>query len=300
MLTIFTIPKPFDGHIGVIQRNAIQSWTRLRPVPEIYLCGDDPGCFEAAREFGCAYLPDIERNEYKTPLLNSAFSQINARARNDLLCYINSDIILLDDFLPAVARIPLRRFVMVAQRWNLEVLSGIDFQDPAWQDGLLDAVYKRGKLFYKNAIDLMVFPRSCTELINLPPFAVGRPLWDNWFLFAAGKSGIPIVDATRTVTLVHQNHDYEHVPQRTGPLWEGPEADRNILLAGGEDHFFDITNASYVLTKRFMLPALGGEYLYGRLQKLPLLIPWTRPFSKFVIGAWNAVSALLKRVRNSE
>ena len=26
MLTIFTIPKPFIGHIGVIQRNAIMSW----------------------------------------------------------------------------------------------------------------------------------------------------------------------------------------------------------------------------------------------------------------------------------
>ena len=31
MLTIFTIPKPFVGHIGVIQRNAIISWLNLSP-----------------------------------------------------------------------------------------------------------------------------------------------------------------------------------------------------------------------------------------------------------------------------
>ncbi len=32
MITIFAIPKPFKGHIDVIQRNAIQSWTKLSPL----------------------------------------------------------------------------------------------------------------------------------------------------------------------------------------------------------------------------------------------------------------------------
>jgi hypothetical protein len=30
-LTIFAVPKPFEGHIGMIQRNAIRSWKGLRP-----------------------------------------------------------------------------------------------------------------------------------------------------------------------------------------------------------------------------------------------------------------------------
>lgn len=29
MLTIFATPKPFQGHVGIIQRNAIGSWVRL-------------------------------------------------------------------------------------------------------------------------------------------------------------------------------------------------------------------------------------------------------------------------------
>jgi len=37
MLTLFTIPKAFQGHTGVIQRNAIRSWTLLRPECEIIL-----------------------------------------------------------------------------------------------------------------------------------------------------------------------------------------------------------------------------------------------------------------------
>jgi len=36
-LTIFAIPKAFRGHIGVIQRNAIETWTRMRPAPQVLL-----------------------------------------------------------------------------------------------------------------------------------------------------------------------------------------------------------------------------------------------------------------------
>ena len=37
MLTIFATAKPFRGHDGIIQRNAVASWTRLRPQPESVL-----------------------------------------------------------------------------------------------------------------------------------------------------------------------------------------------------------------------------------------------------------------------
>jgi hypothetical protein len=42
-MTIFAIPKPFIGQIGVIQKNAIASWTKLSPRPEIILFGDEIG-----------------------------------------------------------------------------------------------------------------------------------------------------------------------------------------------------------------------------------------------------------------
>lgn len=31
MITLFTTAKPFRGHDGIIQRNALRSWTLLRP-----------------------------------------------------------------------------------------------------------------------------------------------------------------------------------------------------------------------------------------------------------------------------
>ena len=41
MLTIFSCPKPFRGHFGMIQRNAIRSWTLLKPTPDVILIGDE-------------------------------------------------------------------------------------------------------------------------------------------------------------------------------------------------------------------------------------------------------------------
>ncbi len=49
-------PKAFQGHIGVIQRNAIASWARLQlprqPRPEIILFGNDTGTAKVACELG--------------------------------------------------------------------------------------------------------------------------------------------------------------------------------------------------------------------------------------------------------
>ena len=51
-ITIFATPKKFDGHIGVIQRNAITSWTHIQPKPEVILFGTEPGTAELAAELG--------------------------------------------------------------------------------------------------------------------------------------------------------------------------------------------------------------------------------------------------------
>ena len=85
MLTIFTIPKAFQGHAGVIQTNAIQSWLKLRPECEIILLGDDEGTAEVAAKFGVRHIPKVERNEYGTPLVSSIFSLAQDIAKYQLM-----------------------------------------------------------------------------------------------------------------------------------------------------------------------------------------------------------------------
>ena len=75
MLTIFTTPKPFLGHTGIIQRNALESWRRLRPTAQILVFGDAEGAAEAAAAAGVRYVREIETNEYGTPLVSAVFAE---------------------------------------------------------------------------------------------------------------------------------------------------------------------------------------------------------------------------------
>jgi hypothetical protein len=60
---VFT-PKPFVGHIDVIQRNAISSWLRLHPDVEVILV-DIRGQAEVSRSFDL-HITSVKRNRYGT------------------------------------------------------------------------------------------------------------------------------------------------------------------------------------------------------------------------------------------
>jgi hypothetical protein len=285
VITLFSIPKPFRGHIATIQRNAIQSWARLNFDCEIFVCGDEIGTEETAKEFNLKFLPDVARNQYGTPLIDSVFEQVKRTAHNSLLCYVNADIILPGSFMPAVQSIGFQKFLMVGQRWDLDVSEPIRYETVRWEDDLKKLVCQRGCLHPATGIDYFVFPRSVNW--SLPPFAVGRPGWDNWFICRARELGLPVIDATRVVTAIHQNHDYAHVKFATDETTEGPEAIRNRDLVGDWGRMFTIRDATH-----FLEPApTASTYLYTtkKFRTLPvaLLKRWKR-FS-FLCGAGGRV-----------
>jgi hypothetical protein len=160
VLTVFSIPKSFLGHIGVIQRNALGSWMRLGEGVQVILNGNDDGVAEAAREAGAEHVPDIERNEYGTPLVNSAFSTAARMARNPLLCYVNGDIMFTDELIRATASIGKQNFLMAGRRWNVDISEPWDFSDPQWRKKLLAFTRDRGVLYPYECIDYFVFPRD--------------------------------------------------------------------------------------------------------------------------------------------
>lgn len=244
-MTLFSIPKPFQGHINIIQRNAIQSWTRLHPDCEIILCGDDAGVQEAAGQFHARHIPDVTRNEFGTPLLGSVFDRVEREASHPLLCYVNADIILRKDFLAAVQSIPFGEFLMVGQRWDVDLKEAIDFTDDGWDGPLEQLRTRQGTLHPSTGIDYFVFPRRLAG--GLPPFAVGRPGWDNWFIYRARSLGIPVVDATRVTSVIHQNHNYAHVKDARDGTAEGPEGEQNRKLVGGWQHVFYTRDATHLL-----------------------------------------------------
>lgn len=246
MFTIFALPKTFQGHTGIIQRNAIRSWTLLDPGVEVLLFGDDPGVAEVARDLGLRHEPRVARNELGTPLIGDVFETAQAAARHDVLCYANSDIILLQDLAPAVASV--RRwatsFLLAGRRWNLDVRAPLDFA-AGWQAALRARTSAEGQQQDAWWIDYFVFPRGL--LVGMPPFAVGRAAWDNWVIYHARRQRVPVVDASQDVLAVHQDHGYEHVPMSRG-AWRGPESDRNLELAGGRECAYTLLDATHRLS----------------------------------------------------
>lgn len=233
-LTLFGIPKPFTGHIGVIQRNAIRSWSLLRPQAQVILFGEDEGTKEFADEIGVHHVPEVKKSEQGTPLLSDMFQKVRQLATTDLLGYVNSDILLLDDFQSAVANVAENLqgdFLMIGRRINTDIVEEFDFDAPNWREVVRKQTETIGQLAPRVCKDYFVFPKHLYQ--DLPDFAVGRANWDNWMVFHAHEQGVPVVDATAVTTVVHQNHAYQHLGKGMAEAYMGPEAKANQVLAGG-------------------------------------------------------------------
>jgi hypothetical protein len=247
MLTLFTIPKPFRGHIGEVQRNAIESWRALRPVAQIVLVGDEEGVEQAAREAGVEHVGGLAANERGTPRLDSAFELVEAVATNPLRCLVNADVVLLDDFLPAVERVrsAFDRFLMVGECRDLDAGARLRLEDPAVRQQVRERALATGRLRGWAALDYFVFPKG--EFGELPPFLIGRACFDNWLVWRVRAQGHPVVDATRSVVAVHQSHDYSHMAGGLDETYYGEEAKYNEQLAGGREHIYSLHDASHRL-----------------------------------------------------
>jgi hypothetical protein len=240
MLTIFAVPKPFKGHVGVIQRNALGSWVRLAET--VILFGDEEGIADAARDLGARHVPEVARNRFGTPLLDGVFGKAQLLCATPWLVYANGDIILREDFRRAVSLLPRRPCLLAGRRWNLDITEPIDFDQPDWSEALERRALKDGVQGGRAWIDYFAFRPG--TLGEIPPFAVGRPRWDNWLMLHARANGFWLVDATPSVMVIHQNHDYSHVPNAVDQRWKGPEADANKRLAGSR-RLFSLEHATH-------------------------------------------------------
>jgi len=268
MLTLFSCPKPFRGHTAIIQKNAIRSWARLSPPPQIILLGNEEGTAAATDEFGICQIPKMERNKFGTPLVNSLFREAEKAAIFDIMCYVNADIIIMTDFMIAMKSVlaEMQRFLMVGRRWNLDVREPLDFTKD-WEQKLKTRVAQKGKLYPHFGIDYFIFPKGVWG--EIPPFAIGRPGWDNWMLYRACSLGIPVIDLTKISTVVHQNHDYSHHAQGWIGAMKGEESKKNIALAGEVAHVYSLLDARFRLTRKGVerkRPPYGSPfYLYRSL-----------------------------------
>ena len=298
MLTIFTIPKPFIGQFKIIQENAIQSWLRLDLFCTIILMGDDEGVGEVARKYNLIHISKIAKNEYGTPLLNSAFHEAERVAKYSLMCYINSDIILTKDFIKAIQEVvkQIPCSLMVGRRIDVNIPYPINFSSE-WEDNLLKRIHR--KVIHRG-IDYFVFPKGLYK--EIPPFAIGRPYFDNWLIYYANSKRVPTIDLTEVFLAIHSEHDYSHYSLGKKGVLEGPEAEINCRLLGSYRRMHTTLDAKYKLSAKGIVKNKGNWiskfkivmvfYFYKRLVFLSNRYQFLKP----VISAMKKIYKLRRLI----
>ncbi len=238
LITLFSAPKAFtDPVTALAQQNAIRSWKQL-PDVDVLLLGEEDGLAEAAREIGVRHSAEVAFNPKGVPLISSMLKLARDTSDSRLLCIVNADIILMSDFVDAARQMAaftpkqreLANYVLLSRRWDLDVRSRVEFTAD-WEEQLRQAARTQGRLHRPTGSDLFLFPRDCYQ--DMPDFAIGRAGWDNWMIYKAHMEGWPVIDATPSMTVIHQNHDYRHLPGAR-PHYDHPETRLNERLAGGQ------------------------------------------------------------------
>src|ERR1035437_7865662 len=245
MITLFTTAKPFLGHSGIIQRNALQSWKLLHPDVEVILFGDEEGAAEVCAEFGLRHEPHVERHSSGLKYIDYMFDRAREIARHEILCYVNCDIIMTSDFFDAFQRIRVAyaEFLMIGRRWDAEIVKPIDFNSLRWSDEtrhLASATNNQRDGWW---IDYFCFSRDLFYK-QIPAFVIGRVYWDNWLVWKALDSRVAVIDASSSVVAVHQNHGYSYHSNGQVGVWADELAQRNLALAGGWRHLCTILDAT--------------------------------------------------------
>ena len=230
--TIFACPRPFAGS-GDPQLRALRSWLALKSVPQVVLLGQDASLHDVAAAHGdrVTVESDVDRDFLGTPQFHSLVARA-LRARSDFSVFLNSDILLFDDFVEATLRLSERfsGFVATAARWDVlewpyTLGTGASlFEDAAHRAVLSDDIHayvrRNGSLHAYGGTDVWVWDNK--HMPNgeplplhagvMPPFIYGRGKYDNWLNHEIERTGTrPLVDISTAVTTVHVAHNYMHM-----------------------------------------------------------------------------------------
>ena len=249
-LTIFSFPRPFidsdKGQFKTIQTNAITSWTLVYPKAEIILFGDEPGTKEICDKLKLQHIGGASVNKYGTPYLNNLFEYAQELSSSDVLCYLHSDIVTLNNMMPVIeaSKKQFEQFLILARRWDLFsewkgtvkdstdlFLGPIDFNNSSWNTDLEKILKDKGMLRHPGSCDCYIFSKGLYPHNVIPPFLLGRQLWDGWIIFNAIEREVPAIDAS-TFKILHQSHTRHKWGLLPKEQWEEESRNNELLSAG--------------------------------------------------------------------
>jgi hypothetical protein len=169
----------------------------------------------------------------------------------------------------------IQNFVLLSQRWDFDITRPVEFVE-GWEERLRSSVLSQNNLHRPAGSDFFVFPKNIYT--EIPDFTIGRAGWDNWMIYKARKERWLVIDCTPSMMIIHQNHDYSHLPEGKSHH-DHPDSNENIRLAGGQaairytilDSTHRLVNGKLARPKMTYLRFMRGVELF--LRKIFFFLP---------------------------
>jgi hypothetical protein len=202
--------------------------------------GDDNGSLQICEEHGIQYVPDIEKNEYNTPVFSDMVKKADSLAIYPYILHLSSDIIIFQDVVKALQSIKntFQSFCAVCRKWDTDLDELLRFDDPSW----IETAKANGDPSMITSGDFYLYTKGFWD--DLPPFVVGRSYCDSYLFHQASERKL-MINLSPAVTIMHQKHDYKHVPEGN------PEFNVNQRLC--QNKIKNISHANYVMNPDFSI-----------------------------------------------
>ena len=219
VFTTFKCPK-CDNLRKRIEDNTLHMWSEMETVT-----------FEV--------ISDVQTNNHSVPILGAMYTQMFAKCPNALTyTYVNGDIIASKDFVDTIeAVLPIGDFLMVGKRVNVP-WNTTEQHDAKNKNFDFDRHFKNGVLWLADAQDYFTVTKNAIDWNKIPSFVIGRPGYDNWLVdHIYHNSKVALVDATKTVYLIHQTDTDGNLAQGGKLVKSSADREYNRRIGKGQwDH----------------------------------------------------------------
>lgn len=201
--------KPFKNDIIWRQTNAILSWNNLKIDKKIIIVGDrESGVKEFCDNYPFIFnVKGIYSNH--TPFLYSLLEEGNKFASdNDIICLINSDIILTQTFVDTVCAFKKKyehidKYLLLGQRFDWFQPRKIDVLN---LDNILDEIKKESTIHPPYGSDYFIHSKKTLLNFINKNLNFGKPGYDRWLPYNCLKHKIFVCDVSKTINAIHQEH----------------------------------------------------------------------------------------------
>ena len=260
--TTFKITK--NRHL--IHLNTLVSWAKFIPFmqPVLFSSNSSQEYDSIARDLGWHVYEIPRTNEYGTPyisdmvdvIMNGTYDSVFYGFANGDILFDNSLVATLTSIIKNVTSLPLASILLIGQRTNYKMsenftVSVADFHH-------IEQLRRKGRLFSNNAEDYFIFSEDFPRHL-FKDLVIGRPAYDNYLVAMAVKMNVTVIDATKTLTAVHQqspnetemaghnNKDAEHNVKIIGKKFKFR---RGLTSHAQYETYYNVDRSQIILKKR--------------------------------------------------